>query len=124
MLGLAAVPSFILFVGCIFLPESPRWLVKHNHLDGARKVLKKLRGTIHIEEEVQEIITICQEEETLGMSGMFEYSHKLMKNMHGRQLHMGLYSLIVVDTGSPYQQHEYLNRKTCMSMQGWIQLKF
>ncbi|KXJ09304.1 proton myo-inositol cotransporter [Exaiptasia diaphana] len=66
MLGLAAVPSLILFIGCIFLPESPRWLIKHNHLGAARKALKKLRGTIHIEEEVQGIIAVCQEEETLA----------------------------------------------------------
>src|SRR5215467_16171479 len=42
MLGLAAVPGLALAIGMIFMPESPRWLVKHGRREDARSVLLKI----------------------------------------------------------------------------------
>lgn len=36
-------PAAILFVGMIFMPFSPRWLIHHGREDEARKVLSHLR---------------------------------------------------------------------------------
>ncbi|WP_414693433.1 sugar porter family MFS transporter, partial [Ohtaekwangia sp.] len=42
MLGVQAIPSLLFFIFVFFVPESPRWLVKHNHDDEARKVLGEI----------------------------------------------------------------------------------
>ena len=43
MLGLAGVPSLLMFVGFLFMPESPRWLVFHGESEKAQGVLVKIR---------------------------------------------------------------------------------
>src|SRR5437660_4476765 len=44
MLGLAAVPSAVLFVGMLFMPETPRYLVHAGDEQEARQVLDELPG--------------------------------------------------------------------------------
>jgi hypothetical protein len=41
---LQIAPAVLLFVGMIFMPFSPRWLVHHGREEEARKVLANLRG--------------------------------------------------------------------------------
>ena len=68
--GLAAIPSLILLIGFIFCPESPRWLVQNGRNDEAKNVLQKLRSSrSNIEEELQEIVRVCQEDEQIAKSG-------------------------------------------------------
>ncbi|MCP0887033.1 sugar porter family MFS transporter [Ligilactobacillus sp. WILCCON 0076] len=55
MLGLAAVPAVILYAGVLKLPESPRFLVKNNKLDEARKVLSYIRPAEQIDAELTDI---------------------------------------------------------------------
>ncbi len=55
MFALAAIPSVFLAIGFLFMPESPRWLVSHALMDKARNVLKRIRGTANVENELQEI---------------------------------------------------------------------
>lgn len=55
MLGLAAVPALILFLGVLRLPESPRFLVKHGRIDEARRVLGYIREPHEVEAELEEI---------------------------------------------------------------------
>ena len=56
MLGLAAVPSVLMFVGLLFMPESPRWLVFHGRVEQARLVLGKLRYAEDVEAKLQSIV--------------------------------------------------------------------
>jgi MFS transporter, SP family, xylose:H+ symportor len=45
MVGLGAVPSGIFLLGVLWLPESPRWLLKENREAKATAVLQKIGGT-------------------------------------------------------------------------------
>lgn len=62
MLGLAAVPAVILFVGMYLVPETPRYLVKNGYMEQARSVLRRSRGRQEVEEEIAEIQEVEQEE--------------------------------------------------------------
>ncbi|MCL5236718.1 MAG: sugar porter family MFS transporter [Nitrospirae bacterium] len=55
MFGLAAVPSALLGIGMVFMPESPRWLVSRGMVDKGRSVLQRIRGTAAVDDEVQDI---------------------------------------------------------------------
>ena len=54
MLGLAAVPSVVMLVGLVFLPESPRWLLLRRRGDDARAVLAEVQGRAPDDESVHE----------------------------------------------------------------------
>ena len=47
MLGIAAVPSIIQFIGMFFLPESPRWLGKKGRDEEQQEVIKMIYKPEH-----------------------------------------------------------------------------
>ncbi|EUJ26141.1 D-arabinose-proton symporter AraT [Listeria floridensis FSL S10-1187] len=63
MLGLAAVPALILFFGVLALPESPRFLVKMNKMDEARRVLSFIRKPDEVDKELQQIVDTAKQEQ-------------------------------------------------------------
>ncbi len=63
MLGLAIVPSLILLIGMLFLPETPRWLVSQDRDEDARDVLRRSRNEEETEKEIQEIREVEEQEE-------------------------------------------------------------
>jgi SP family myo-inositol transporter-like MFS transporter 13 len=57
MLGLAAVPSMIMFFGFMFLPESPRWLAMNGFTKEALHALKTMRDSDEVAySEFEEIL--------------------------------------------------------------------
>jgi SP family myo-inositol transporter-like MFS transporter 13 len=57
MLGLAAVPAVIQFIGFLFMPESPRYLVQCDQVEEATAVLQRIRGRIDVYNELDEIVS-------------------------------------------------------------------
>jgi sugar porter (SP) family MFS transporter len=63
MFTLVAGPSLLFFFSALFVPESPRWLVKNGQDDAARAVLAKVGGAGYAAEQVGHIrATIAAEE--------------------------------------------------------------
>ncbi|EOE6793943.1 sugar porter family MFS transporter [Staphylococcus pseudintermedius] len=60
MLGLAVVPSVILMIGVIFMPESPRWLLEKRGEKTARDVMKLTYPASEIDHEIENMKKINQ----------------------------------------------------------------
>jgi SP family myo-inositol transporter-like MFS transporter 13 len=61
MLGLATLPSMIMFLGFLALPESPRWLAMNHRQEDATKVLQQYRETVQeAREELNDIVQSVQ----------------------------------------------------------------
>ncbi|XP_030640918.1 proton myo-inositol cotransporter [Chanos chanos] len=63
MLGLSVMPALLQFLGFLFLPESPRWLIQKGLTQKARRVLSQIRGNQNIDEEYDSIKNSIEEEE-------------------------------------------------------------
>jgi len=63
MIGLAVVPSVLLFVGMLFMPETPRWLVSKDREEEAREVLRRTRDEVAVEAEMNDIKRVESQEE-------------------------------------------------------------
>ena len=67
ILGFAIIPAVLMLIGLLFTPETPRWLVFHNRIDKARKVLHQVRHRGEVENELTIIIN-AREMSTQGES--------------------------------------------------------
>ena len=68
MLGLAAVPSTVLLLGMLLMPETPRYLVHSGEEETAHAVLEDLPGDERPEQRIEEIHEVDEQEE--GQSGL------------------------------------------------------
>lgn len=66
MLGLSVLPAVLQFIGFLFLPESPRWLIQRGLTHKARRVLSQIRGNQNVDEEYDSIKNSIDEEESGG----------------------------------------------------------
>jgi SP family sugar:H+ symporter-like MFS transporter len=70
MLGLAAIPSLILLVGMLRMPETPRFLVKEGEEREAHEVLEEVTQDDHRETPKQKIEEIREVEEKESEGGL------------------------------------------------------
>jgi MFS transporter, SP family, sugar:H+ symporter len=71
MLGLAAVPSVVLLVGMLWMPETPRYLVHAGEEDTARGVLEDLPGDEPPADRIEEIREVEEHEQSgAGLAGL------------------------------------------------------
>jgi len=66
MLGLAVAPALIFGTGMIFLPETPRWLIRSGRHEIARGVLLRIRDSADVDLEIIEIQTSLAEQTQQG----------------------------------------------------------
>ena len=55
MFAFTAVPSLFFLVGMVFVPESPRWLIKKNRLEKARRTLGRIGGCTYADDEIRSV---------------------------------------------------------------------
>jgi sugar porter (SP) family MFS transporter len=75
MLGFAAIPSAILFLGALVLPESPRYLVKDGKLDEAKEVLDQMNE--HNQKAVDDELVEIKKQAEIKSGGLSELFSKL-----------------------------------------------
>ncbi|MFL0253011.1 sugar porter family MFS transporter [Clostridium neuense] len=77
MLGFAAIPAAILFLGGLVLPESPRFLVKVGQSDEAREVLSQMNK--HNESAVNNELVEIKRQAEIKSGGVKELFGKLVR---------------------------------------------
>lgn len=74
MVGLGAVPSLLFVIGVLWLPESPRWLVKAGQDAKAAKILEKIGGSNYAASTIPSIKNSLSGDVKMSYASVFEKS--------------------------------------------------
>lgn len=72
MFGCGLVPSLLFFIGMLFVPESPRWLISAGKEDKSKKVLQKIGGSNYAEQLISDIENTIEENQPRKWSVLFD----------------------------------------------------
>lgn len=71
MFGLGVIPSALFLIGVLFLPESPRWLVKEGKTEAATKILSKIGSPDYVSTTLKEIGKTVHHTGTISYRAVF-----------------------------------------------------
>ncbi len=74
MVGVMAIPAFLLFICLFFVPESPRWLVEKRRAEKALEILTRVNGPAVAGQVLDEIQESVRNEEKGLLSELFKGS--------------------------------------------------
>jgi len=63
MFAVTAAPSLLFLLGMFLVPESPRWLMKYQRADQARRILTRIGGAEYADAEVRDVEATLSSEE-------------------------------------------------------------
>ncbi|GAP73165.1 arabinose-proton symporter [Candidatus Symbiothrix dinenymphae] len=75
MLYVCAIPAVILFIGIIFLPETPRWLFSNGRSEESLKILKRIeseQNALNSYQQMQEEVQKSSETEKTGWKELWK----------------------------------------------------
>src|SRR5690606_32419938 len=81
MLIYCAVPAIALFIGMLFVPESPRWLASKGRNEEALKVLKRIRSEKRALEEFKEIQEAVKKDAKMEKASIKDFSAPWLKRI-------------------------------------------
>lgn len=81
MLILSVIPSIMLFIGMLIVPESPRWLASKGRKDEALRVLKQIRDEKRAEAEFKEIQEAVKRDSELKKASIKDFSTPWLKRI-------------------------------------------
>lgn len=93
--GLQMIPAILLFIGLMFLPESPRWLAKNDRWEESLDVLVLCHGqgdpnSVYVTHEMQEIKESIEFDNQNSDVSWKELFNKTMLN----RLHIGIFTQV------------------------------
>ncbi len=72
MFDVLAIPGAILFIGSLFIPESPVWLFMKKRVEQVKSILGKLHGHEESENIFSEMTNLCEEQKGEPFSAIFK----------------------------------------------------
>ncbi|HET7387432.1 MAG TPA: sugar porter family MFS transporter, partial [Nocardioidaceae bacterium] len=71
MLGIGGVPGAVLAVSMVFVPHTPRWLVRKGRYDEARAVLERTRQDADIDAELEDMKEVVEQSSRYSIRDLF-----------------------------------------------------
>ncbi|TYG70765.1 hypothetical protein ES288_D05G340300v1 [Gossypium darwinii] len=114
MLGIAAVPALFQLILMLSLPESPRWLYRHNKEEEARSILEKIFPANEVDDEMNALKLSVEAEKADEHAIGDNLIQKLKGALSNVVVRRGLYAGITVQV--PHQFAGFASNETALAL--------